>query len=584
MRNQTFLKKAAFFCLLYALFLGCSYLYMDRLAGFPAPDTDYFTLEITALLISCCFVVLGKKYFSILVLPLFLLLGSLCIFPLSGKPLHFLSFMPFTGFSAGLWGLWAGILYLLSKTGPKKYLLFLPILSFPLVPLVLWSYYFIHDSWPIYTALLAIFQTNGREALEYGLSHFSIASVLLLVFICFYAGFTAEKLAISQENAGLKNFRILLSLIFLSSFYLLYVSRDNLLTDIYLQARDYQLTYTRFQEEMENRSRQIAEVLNAESSAPEGLYVLVIGESENRKHMSVYGYNRPTTPFLEKAAKDPHFILYSGAYSCHVQTVQVLSYALTAKNQYNEISLEKAPSIIECAKAAGYRTIWLSNQEKYSIYDTPTSVTASEADQEIWLNHNMGTDLKTEVYDGEIVNHIRDLKISSPALLIIHLMGSHRAYWERYPKNHAVFHGDNWLTDTYDNSILYTDKVLSDIYETVKIIPHFQSMIYFSDHSEGIDEGLDHNASIFTWDMTYIPLYMAFSDEYMKNSPDKMIALQNHKNHIFTNDLIFNLMLGLMEIKLSGYDEPSNDLTRPDYDNNPSRFRTLFGEKVITEK
>lgn len=81
--------------------------------------------------------------------------------------------------------------------------------------------------------------------------------------------------------------------------------------------------------------------------------------------------------------------------------------------------------------------------------------------------------------------------------------------------------------------------------------------------------------------MTYIPLYMTFSNEYMKDHPDKVTALQNHKNHIFTNDLIFNLMIGIMEIKIPKYDEPANDLTSPEYDNNPERFRTLFGEKKI---
>ena len=166
------------------------------------------------------------------------------------------------------------------------------------------------------------------------------------------------------------------------------------------------------------------ETLKTISAAPHGIHVLVIGECENRKHMSAYGYQRPTTPHLEKAAGNPHFILYTDTYSCHVQTVQALSYALTAKNQYNHIPLEKAPSLIECAKTAGFHTIWLSNQEKYSLYDTPTSVIASEADKEIWLNHNIGTDLKTEVYDGEIVNRLKNLEITSPTLLIIHHMMS----------------------------------------------------------------------------------------------------------------------------------------------------------------
>lgn len=477
MKNQTLSKMVVRFCLFFALILGCSYLYMDRLAGFASVDTDFFTLEVSSLLISCCFMLPGKKNFISLITPLFFLTSTLCIFPLSHKPLHFLSFMPFMGFSAGLWGLWAGTLYLLTDFHLKKYLICIYALSFLLVPFTLWSYFFIYDSWPIYTALLAIWQTNGIEALEYISSHFSFSAAILFMLICVYAGVLAANAMTFPETILTKRGKILLALTFIFSLYLLYISRDNLLTEIYFQARDYQMSYDRFQREKETRAGRIAEELNADSATPGGVYVLVIGESENKNHMSAYGYDRPTTPYLEKASEDPRFTLYPNAYSCHVQTVQVLSYALTAKNQYNDIPLEKAPSIIECAKAAGYKTIWISNQEKYSIYDTPTSVIASEADQELWLNHHMGTDLKTEVYDGEIVNFLKTMEISEPALLIIHLMGSHRAYWERYPESYTAFHGDNWLTDTYDNSILYTDSVLSEIYETVKTIPRFQSLV-----------------------------------------------------------------------------------------------------------
>lgn len=583
MKHDVLFRKATLFCLSFALFLGCSYLYMDHLAGFAVPDTEFFTLEISALLISGFFCLAGKKYFLLLFLPLLWLIGALCIFPLSHKPLHFLSFMPFMGFSAGLWGLWAALLILLERGGRKKYPVFLYALLFPLLPFLVWSYYFMNGSWPIYTALLAIWQTNGKEAMEYGISHFHPVVFILLIFTFTYAGHIAgnakkfPSLLISKAGAWI------LSAASILSFYLIYVSRDNLLTEIYFQARDCQTSYLQFQKEKEHRSRQMEETLKTISASPHGIHVLVIGESENRKHMSAYGYQRPTTPHLEKAAGNPHFILYTDTYSCHVQTVQALSYALTAKNQYNHIPLEKAPSLIECAKTAGFHTIWLSNQEKYSLYDTPTSVIASEADKEIWLNHNIGTDLKTEVYDGEIVNRLKNLEITSPTLLIIHLMGSHRAYWERYPRECAVFEGDNWLTDTYDNSILYTDRVLHEIYETVKTIPHFQSMVYFSDHSEGIDEGLDHNASIFTWDMTYIPFYMAFSDEYMKNHRQKIDEIKKHKDDPFTNDLIFHLMMSLMEIDIPDYREKTNDITTQDYDPGQERFRTLFGEKKIIE-
>lgn len=139
-----------------------------------------------------------------------------------------------------------------------------------------------------------------------------------------------------------------------------------------------------------------------------GIYVLVIGESQNRLHMSVYGYGRETTPWLnQQHNENPDFLLFTQAYSCHTHTVPTLTYALTAKNQYNEISLENAVSIIEMAKAAGYHTAWISNQVQYSAWDTPITVIASEAEQQIWLNKNVGETTKTNFYDEKVVNGLQ---------------------------------------------------------------------------------------------------------------------------------------------------------------------------------
>lgn len=77
-------------------------------------------------------------------------------------------------------------------------------------------------------------------------------------------------------------------------------------------------------------------------AAPDGVYVLVIGESLTRDHMNVYGYSRKTTPFQTEAAADPHYVFFNHGYSCYTQTVQVLTEALTEKNQYNDMNLAEA--------------------------------------------------------------------------------------------------------------------------------------------------------------------------------------------------------------------------------------------------
>ncbi|HIU63726.1 MAG TPA: sulfatase-like hydrolase/transferase, partial [Candidatus Avacidaminococcus intestinavium] len=76
--------------------------------------------------------------------------------------------------------------------------------------------------------------------------------------------------------------------------------------------------------------------LDGEKTAKEQNYVLVIGESQSRDHLSAYGYARQTTPWLNEKKQDDDFILFKNAYSCHVMTAYVMAKVLTESNQYNQ--------------------------------------------------------------------------------------------------------------------------------------------------------------------------------------------------------------------------------------------------------
>ena len=83
--------------------------------------------------------------------------------------------------------------------------------------------------------------------------------------------------------------------------------------------------------------------------------------------MTAYGpQEHETTPWLKDMRSDRNFILFDKAYTSYVATVSALTYALTAKNQYNDISYDDSPSIVEVVRASGYETYWLSNQSKIS--------------------------------------------------------------------------------------------------------------------------------------------------------------------------------------------------------------------------
>ena len=428
--------------------------------------------------------------------------------------------------------------------------------------------------------LLAIAQTNIQEAIEYAKDNFSCKTIFLIIltnaFVFFVAIKNTQKILWNKYNLFLVLFCITACLVGV------YKYRDNIITDIPKQASKTLAQYKNFSKERTDRKDNMSKLLL--SHKPEaGVYVLVIGESQNRAHMQAYNYHRATTPWLDSMKNDKNMLLFTKAYSCHTHTVPTLLYALTAKNQYNNIAVKNAVSVLEVAEAAGFETVWLSNQVKYSAWDTPVTSIASEANQQKWINSTLGESTNTDYFDGKLIEELEKIKITDKMLIVMHLMGNHGSYEQRYPKAFEKYDGKNTI-DKYDNSIIYNDYVMSQVYKRARKIPNFKGLVYCSDHADAIDKNLSHDAAQFDFDMTHIPLYIYLSDSYIQNNSAKYKSLEKQKNKLFTNDLLFNLMLGVLGINLNNIYEPNNDPTADTFDNNKERFKTLYGKKYICEE
>lgn len=428
--------------------------------------------------------------------------------------------------------------------------------------------------------LLAIAQTNIQEAIEYAKDNFSCKTIFLIILanasVFFVAIKNTQKILWNKYNLFLVLFCITACLVGV------YKYRDNIITDIPKQASKTLAQYKNFSKERTDRKDNMSKLLL--SHKPEaGVYVLVIGESQNRAHMQAYNYHRATTPWLDSMKNDKNMLLVTKAYSCHTHTVPTLLYALTAKNQYNNIAVKNAVSVLEVAEAAGFETVWLSNQVKYSAWDTPVTSIASEANQQKWINSTLGESTNTDYFDGKLIEELEKTKITDKMLIVMHLMGNHGSYEQRYPKAFEKYDGKNTI-DKYDNSIIYNDYVMSQVYKRARKIPNFKGLVYCSDHADAIDKNLSHDAAQFDFDMTHIPLYIYLSDSYIQNNSAKYKSLEKQKNKLFTNDLLFNLMLGVLGINLNNIYEPNNDPTADTFDNNKERFKTLYGKKYICEE
>lgn len=443
-----------------------------------------------------------------------------------------------------------------------------------------WFYYLSETTWLSYEALLAIMQTNFNETSSYIQIHACISHLLLLlalisviVILCRVVYYSGGLLQHGKIHIFLLCLYIVSNLLILHQTY-----NKNYYTEPFVDAYRVLKEYKKFRatNDMRNVMVKQSDIIADKTN---GLYVLVIGESQTRKHMSTYGYHKPTTPWLDKMSQYNGTLIFSNGYSCHTHTVPALSYALTEKNQYNNLEVSQAISLVDVARAAGFKVVWLSNQAQYGVYETPISVIADAADEKIFISDRVGS---TRFYDGALIKELNSISISDRTLLIVHLMGCHEKYLDRYPSKIEAFSENNDI-DCYDNAIYYNDLVMKELYENVQGYSNFKGLIYFSDHGEDVEDNLGHNSGNFRPVMSEIPLYMIFSKLYINENGEQYNQLMKARDYMFTNDLLYNTMLGIMGIHYVGHEEQCNDLSNSNYDTDEQRFYTLHGKVMIKD-
>lgn len=453
-----------------------------------------------------------------------------------------------------------------------------------LLPLLIGGYYFVNQQLLTPEILLTLFQTNEKEIFSYlrmqnlplwGLGT-GIIILLEILWLKTLIHYPIDERPIRQKRMII--FLLLAATVGLAGS----VGKTyeaNLLKMTWNGLQEYK-AYGLAKIEREARLSALPGVTI--QPAHNGIYMLVIGESETRDHMSLYGYSRQTTPWLEKFAKEQGTLVFQNAYSNHTHTVPVLTYALSEKNQYNEKALKDAYSIVEVAKAAGFKTYWISNQVKYGVWDTPIAEIASTADYQVWLNQNVGETTSTTYFDGQLVEVIPDLSDVENGLVIVHLMGNHGWYGDRYPKEYQNFSGENRVVDAYDNSILYNDFVLEQLYKSLTKYPNFNGWVYLSDHGDDADRNISHEATKFTFTMSHIPLIMHFSDSYISQNENIYRELTAHVKSYWTNDLLYNVLISILGIE-GMPQEHTLDLSSSSYDRTQDNVMTLHGKKRINE-
>lgn len=210
--------------------------------------------------------------------------------------------------------------------------------------------------------------------------------------------------------------------------------------------------------------------------------VIIQGESANKHHMGLYGYNINTTPFLNKLSKMNNFYKYEIIAPSNQTRYSVpMMFSDANVNEWYE-KFSSSVSIITKLKRCGFKTHWISTQGRSGLHEDSITSIALEADDVQFLHNKVKKDEQILEY-LKLINQNKDEKQA----YIFHLMGSHFSYGGRYLQHKFYQHPSN-IIEEYDNSIFSTDYLLGEIFKSLdkkkKVL-----FVYFSDHGEVVSVG-----------------------------------------------------------------------------------------------
>ena len=457
-----------------------------------------------------------------------------------------------------------------------------------LPPILVVGYYIVSDKHMLSAnILLTLFQTNYDEVVSYLVEQnikVWILSVLAIILTIAFFNYLFSKIKRNDNNFKMLVCNIILILYMIISVFPKLNSSFviGMITRVCDTLQEYK-EYNNISLSRAKRINQLRLTINYDEEPQ--LHVLVMGESTLREHLSAFGYNRQTTPWLDRVIKqDENILLYPNAYSNNIQTVMSVQFALTSQNQYNNSVLTDAYSITEVASAADYDTYWISNQKHQNSYDTPISTIANGADHQIYINEFYGNKLLTTYYDEKLVDYFPEVQQEGKTFIIFHLMGCHNVYNDRYPESYEFFKdGKDDRVNAYDNCIRYNDYVLSLLYEKAARSANFMSFTFLSDHGEDPDKGLTHDYSKFTWNMAHIPFFSIFSKKFAEQNIDIMKTLKNNSKKYWTSDLLYNEMLHILGISNAPGEENYFDISSAHYNMPYDKLTIIEGQKYIKD-
>lgn len=513
-------------------------------------------------------------------------------------------FILYTGFS-GTNGLRDSLLY--------SSLWLVPVFLFPgktrliagIIGIVLWlasvcalAYYVIYGQEFSQSVLFVMFESNANEASEYISQYFSLkllAAVLIYTVVAIFLWTRLRPVRIPtpwRYGVALAIFYGLILHPLVSDMVFKGKDADSAISRLSSRmepAAPWQLliSYKEYRKQLGNLEKLLSknhalpplkDMKDSSGELPRTL-VLVIGESTQRNHMSLYGYPRKTTPELDALRdSDPNLTVFNDVVTSRPYTIEILQQALTFANEQHPDRYLTQPSLMNMMKQAGYKTFWITNQQTMTERNTMLTVFSRQTDKQYYMNQQRTQSARE--YDTNVLGPFKQV-LADPApkkFIVVHLLGTHIKYKYRYPEKWGKFDGDTSHVppglsadrlesyNDYDNANLYNDHVVASLIKDYKATDPNGFLLYFSDHGEEVYDTPPHNIQGRnelqpTRHMYTVPFILWRSAKWQEAHPRDLSADVNRK---YSSSELIHTWSDLAGLSYEGYD-PTRSLVSPQF-------------------
>ncbi len=286
------------------------------------------------------------------------------------------------------------------------------------------------------------------------------------------------------------------------------------------------------------------------------LLVLVLGETARAMNFTNNGYARETNPYT----KNLGLISFQDVSACGTYTALSVPcmFSSLGRTDYDKHIANAQDNVLNVIAHAGVDILWIDNDggdkgvaKKLPYIQIQASLKDQDCDGKTCFDSAMLDDA-----DNFIQHNVTD------KLLVLHTIGSHGpTYWQRYPQHMGTFSPacnrsdiekctDDEITNVYDNTLVYTDYILSQVIEKLEgyAEQYNVAMLYISDHGESLGEkGLYLHGTpyaIAPEEQIKVPWLLWLPNEYAtQKGIDRQCLANEARTNAYSHDNFFHSLL-----------------------------------------